>query len=86
MDFLILSSCWDLLVEGRMVEGVNSSMIYLIYGKNFCKCYNVRLPSTIIKKKKKKGRKGSLKKAHQILSDLSVYNINDSKLFVIDYC
>jgi hypothetical protein len=24
-----------------MVEGVNSSMIYLIYCKNFCKCHNV---------------------------------------------
>jgi hypothetical protein len=32
-----------------MMEGVNSSMIYLIY-KTFCKCYNVPTPSTIIKK------------------------------------
>jgi hypothetical protein len=24
--------------DRRMVEGVNSSMIYLIYCKNFCKC------------------------------------------------
>jgi hypothetical protein len=24
----------------RMVEGINSSMIYLIYCKNFCKCHN----------------------------------------------
>jgi hypothetical protein len=30
--------------------GLNSSMIYLIYCKNFCKCHNVPQPSTIIKK------------------------------------
>jgi hypothetical protein len=24
-----------------MVEGVNSSMIYVIYCKNLCKCHNV---------------------------------------------
>jgi hypothetical protein len=27
--------------------GVSSSMIYLIYYKNFCKCHNVPLLSTI---------------------------------------
>jgi hypothetical protein len=32
------------------MEGVNSSMIYLIYCKNVCKCHNVPLPSTIKKK------------------------------------
>jgi hypothetical protein len=32
--------------RGRMVEGVNSSMIYLIHCKNLCKCYNVPPPST----------------------------------------
>jgi hypothetical protein len=26
--------------ERRMVEGVNSSMLYLIYCKNICKCHN----------------------------------------------
>jgi hypothetical protein len=26
--------------------GVNSSMLYLIYCKDFCKCYNVPPPST----------------------------------------
>jgi hypothetical protein len=31
----------------RMVEGVNSSMMYLIYYNNFCKCHNVPPPSTI---------------------------------------
>jgi hypothetical protein len=36
------------------VEGVNSSMIYLIYC-NFCKCYNV--PPLNITSKKKKERK-----------------------------
>jgi hypothetical protein len=35
----------------RMVEGVNSSMIYLIHCKNFCKCHNVPQPSTTIKEK-----------------------------------
>jgi hypothetical protein len=28
------------------MEGMNSSMIYLIHGKNFCKCHNVPPPST----------------------------------------
>jgi hypothetical protein len=37
-----------------MVEGVNSSIVYLIYCKNFCKCHNVPPPSTTIKKKEKK--------------------------------
>jgi hypothetical protein len=31
-----------------MVERVNSSIIYLIYCRNFCKCHNVPPPSTII--------------------------------------
>jgi hypothetical protein len=34
----------------NLVEGANSSMTYLIYCKNFCKCHNVPLPSTTIKK------------------------------------
>jgi hypothetical protein len=29
---------------------VNSSMIYLIHNKNFCKCYNTAPPSTTVKK------------------------------------
>jgi hypothetical protein len=29
----------------RMVEGVNSSMIYLIYCKNLCKCHNIPHPA-----------------------------------------
>jgi hypothetical protein len=33
------------------VEGVNSSRIYLIHCKNFCKCHNVLQPSTTIKDK-----------------------------------
>jgi hypothetical protein len=33
-----------------MEEGVNSSMLYMIYYKNICKCHNVPLPSTTIKK------------------------------------
>jgi hypothetical protein len=47
-------------------EDFLSSMIYLIYCNNICKCYNTLSPSTTIKKKKKKvfspvssyGRKG----------------------------
>jgi hypothetical protein len=35
----------------RAVEGVNSSMIYLIHYKNLCKCYNVPPSSTTIIKK-----------------------------------
>jgi hypothetical protein len=38
----------------RMVEGVNSSMIYLIHYRSFCNCYNVPPPSTTIKIKIKK--------------------------------
>jgi hypothetical protein len=38
----------------RMVEGVNSSMIYLIYCKNFCKCHNVPPPRKTIKGKKER--------------------------------
>jgi hypothetical protein len=37
---------------GRIKEnggGVNSSMIYLIHYKNFCKCHNLSSPSTTIK-------------------------------------
>jgi hypothetical protein len=29
----------------KKMEGVNSSMIYLIYCKNFCKCHNVLHPT-----------------------------------------
>jgi hypothetical protein len=34
-------------------SGVNSSMSYLIHGKNLCKCHNVPPPSATIKEKKK---------------------------------
>jgi hypothetical protein len=37
----------------RMVEGVNSSMIYLIHCKNFYKCNNVPPPSIRVNKKNK---------------------------------
>jgi hypothetical protein len=37
----------------RAVEGVNSSVICLIYYKNLCKCYNVHPPHTAIKKYKR---------------------------------
>jgi hypothetical protein len=35
--------------KGKMMEGVNSSMMYRIHCKNLCKCHNVPPPSTIIK-------------------------------------
>jgi hypothetical protein len=38
--------------QRRMVDGVNLSIIYLIYCKTFYKCYNVLPPSTIKKKRK----------------------------------
>jgi hypothetical protein len=34
-----------------MVEGVNSSMIYVIHCKKFCKCHSAPTPSTTIKAK-----------------------------------
>jgi hypothetical protein len=34
----------------RMMEGVNSSMIYLIYCKNLCRFYIVPPPNTTIRK------------------------------------
>jgi hypothetical protein len=37
--------------ERRMMECANSSIIYLIYYKNFCKCHKCT-PSTTIKKEK----------------------------------
>jgi hypothetical protein len=42
-------------VKGIKENGgrVNSTMIYLIHYKNFCKCHNVHSPSTTIKKFKK---------------------------------
>jgi hypothetical protein len=36
-------------IKRTEVERVNSSMIYLIYCKNFCKCHSVPPPSTTIK-------------------------------------
>jgi hypothetical protein len=35
-----------------MAEGVSSSMMYLIYCKNFCKCHNVPQPAQQEKRKK----------------------------------
>jgi hypothetical protein len=47
-----------------MMDGVNLSMIYLIYCENFYKCCNVPLPSTTIKKIRsileKEGRNGNI--------------------------
>jgi hypothetical protein len=38
----------------RVVEGVNSSVIYLIHCKKLCKCHTVPPPSTIKEKNLKK--------------------------------
>jgi hypothetical protein len=43
-----------------MMEGVNSSMIYLIYFKNLCKCQYVIPPITQLKKKEGKENNGCL--------------------------
>jgi hypothetical protein len=43
--------------KGEWWRGVNSSMIYFIYCRNFCKCHNVLPPSTRKKEKKKKRKK-----------------------------
>jgi hypothetical protein len=42
------------IVGGGMENGwgINSCMIYLIHCNNLCKCHNVPLPITTIKKKK----------------------------------
>jgi hypothetical protein len=55
-------TCWNYSrnwgdgVWRRMVEGVSSCMIYLIYCKNLCKWHNVSLPITTIKEKSKNKR------------------------------
>jgi hypothetical protein len=46
----------------RMVEGVNSSIKYLIYCKNFCKCHDVPQTSTTIKKLENKKHKYFIEK------------------------
>jgi flavoprotein len=55
--------CVHMYVNGKMIpiesipgmgEGVNSSMIYLIYCKSFCRCHNVCPTNTIIKNKNEK--------------------------------
>jgi hypothetical protein len=39
---------WGEEGKRRMVEGVNSTLIYLIYYKTFCKNHNVPPPSTTL--------------------------------------
>jgi hypothetical protein len=46
--------------KGEWSRGVNSSMIYLIYCKNFCKCHTVSPPST----KKQNKQTNKKKKTH----------------------
>jgi hypothetical protein len=44
-------TCWNCLGMGEWkwaMEGVISTMIYLIHYKSFCKCHNIPLPSTTI--------------------------------------
>jgi hypothetical protein len=42
-------------IRRRAVEGLNSSMVYLIQCKNLCKCHN-KFPPTTTKKEKKQER------------------------------
>jgi hypothetical protein len=47
-------------IEGggwRMIEKVNSCMIYLIHCKNLCKCHKVASTSTTIKETKRNIKK-----------------------------
>jgi hypothetical protein len=37
-------------------RGVNSSMIYVMNSKNFCKCHNIPPTSTMIKNEKNSGK------------------------------
>jgi hypothetical protein len=54
------NSCWNhsrnqgRRDKGEWVEGVNSSMKYLIHCKSFCKCPNESPTSTTIKNSSKK--------------------------------
>jgi hypothetical protein len=66
-----------------MMEGVNSSMIYLIYCKNFCKFHNVP-PAQQLKEKKKRKRKTknrihSKKKANASLLSLNYLKMAGSE-------
>jgi hypothetical protein len=45
MRLLKLFQEWERGGKRRMVEEMNSSMIYLIYCKNYCKCHNVPHPA-----------------------------------------
>jgi hypothetical protein len=46
--------------KGKWWRGVNSTMIYLIHCKNFCKCHNVLPPRTTIKKEEERKKKNRL--------------------------
>jgi hypothetical protein len=66
-------TCWNCSrnQEGRWkraVEGVNANMIYLIHGKNLCKCYNVPPPSTTVIKRKEHEIIGPSQKKWYILT------------------
>jgi hypothetical protein len=54
----------------RMMESVNSSMIYFIYCKNFCKCHNVPPSSKVILKKEKIAKK----RQHRPNNSLDLYS------------
>jgi hypothetical protein len=64
-----------------MVEGMNSTMIYLMYGNNFYECHNVPPLSTTIKnitkiRKKKKYSLFSFKTNVLLYKDSEVYHKN----------
>jgi hypothetical protein len=51
------------------MKDVNSSMIYFLHCKNFCKFHNVPPPSTTIKEKEKMGEQAQL-----LISDFNKYS------------
>jgi hypothetical protein len=53
MPVLHFSKEMNQYVEMNLLEGMNSSKIYLIHYKNFCKCHNVPPLSTTIKENPK---------------------------------
>jgi hypothetical protein len=64
--FLLQLYTW---LNQRMVEGVNSNMICLIYYKNFCKCHSVLPASTTIKNK----IKSTILQKQRMLAEHTIY-------------
>jgi hypothetical protein len=56
--------------QRRTVEGINSSVIYLVCCKKLCKCHNVPSPTTTIKEKIKDKKKKSELKEYKNICEL----------------